>query len=255
MKRVILFVFVLFTVAQTKDTGNISATTVSDSNRSIAGKINAISTNKIDSIKHSGNISVHLEQDKKQSWSDKMPWIAALLIGILTIMANFSTSHFLGKRAKEQLDRQLESSERMNEKQIKATVLSANRQKWIDELREKMTELRTIAGRLHLNLDKKHNGKKLQSDERTKYEIRVEELYHHLRMMVKPDELLTDSEEDKNTRHFLELIDIVKGVCGLGNRDEKQLEQIELIGKSLEDLIACSRRIGKHEWEKVKNLE
>ena len=74
-------------------------------------------------------------------------------------------------------------------------------------------------------------------------------------MMMKPDELLTDSEEDKNTRQFLDLIDTVRGVCGLGNIKEEELVQIELIGKSLEDLIACSRRIGKHEWERVKSLK
>lgn len=246
----ILMILVLLSVVTMGQKGLIVSLTVDSGMGAVSNLvISAIQ----DSIRHSGSIKVRFD-DKKKGLSEQMPWIVALLIGLLTVLANLITSHYLSKRGKEQLNRQVESNERMNEKQIKATVLSANRQKWINELREKMTEFRTLTGRLHLNLDVNHKGKQLSPAEKTEYETKVEELFHHLRMMMKPDELLTNSEEDQNTREFLRLIDSVRCICGLGNTTNEERERLNKIGSDLEELISCSRRIGKNEWEKVKNL-
>ncbi len=90
-------------------------------------------------------------QNKKElpesNLQKNMPWICAVLLGFFTIIANNQISKHTRQSNKEAIERQIESATAIAMKQIEnasrtsqldfnKTVLSANRQAWIKELRE-----------------------------------------------------------------------------------------------------------------------
>lgn len=83
----------------------------------------------------------------EDSWQKNMPWIAALLIGILTTGANIVISRNLKKTSlentKAQLENatklslaQIETSRKNNERDFNKTVLSGNMQIWSNDFRD-----------------------------------------------------------------------------------------------------------------------
>jgi len=87
-------------------------------------------------------------------WQANMPWIGAIIIGLLSVLANIiisKQSRISNERSlKCQLDHakevalaQLESSRQNMQLDFNKTVLSGNRQIWIKDLRELMSKLLT----------------------------------------------------------------------------------------------------------------
>jgi hypothetical protein len=65
-----------------------------------------------------------------------MPWIGAILIGILTVLANYIINIQIRKTNTESIDKQLINAREINQKDFNKTVLSGNRQAWINDLRD-----------------------------------------------------------------------------------------------------------------------
>jgi hypothetical protein len=99
-------------------------------------------------------VTQHKESVNNFDWQINMPWIAAILIGILTVIANIIISRQSRisntNSLKQQLDHakdialaQLETSKQNMKMDFNKTVLSGNRQVWINDLRELMTKILT----------------------------------------------------------------------------------------------------------------
>lgn len=100
-------------------------------------------------------------QKKELRLEKNGPWLAALFIGILTVLANILTSYYMRRISRDTVKAQIESSERtaglniensqtLSLTQFKATLKTKNRQDWINDVRESITEFTTQCKMLNI---------------------------------------------------------------------------------------------------------
>ncbi len=139
--------------------------------------------------------------------------------------------------------RQIESSEKIAARQIRADVVSANRKNWINTLRDTLAEFlskevmaRTF-NRLH-HADSESLGR-IQEVLRLNYKI----------------SLLINSEETDHAR-LCELIDRMTNSIDGSNKAPDELKQLDnsINGVRIET-VTLSQAILKREWERVKRCE
>jgi hypothetical protein len=99
--------------------------------------------------------SNHLSESDKNDWSKNMPWIGAIVIGILTVGGNFIVSKYNRdsnntvafsqmENAKTIASQQMEQLRINSERDFNKTVLSASRQLWINDFRVVISELLSL---------------------------------------------------------------------------------------------------------------
>jgi len=120
--------------------------------------------------------------------------------------------------------------------QVRGSVVSVNRQKWIDDLRGQLSEL--IADIRTIGLHRKIN---LLSNE--EYESFLQRM---LLAEIKIALLLNPKEEDHNA--LLRIIKVVIAKVFSGDEEEKRRVTEEL----LPEIISQTQAILKREWERVK---
>ena len=119
-------------------------------------------------------------------------------------------------------------------RQIRATVLSANRQSWINNLRDQLAEFIALASSL-----KADSATHVLSAEKR---IETVERVNHLAAKIRL--LLNAQEEDHN--HLQRLIsDAVLGYT----------KPSEVVPSNLPEIISHSQKVLKQEWERVKKLD
>ncbi len=118
--------------------------------------------------------------------------------------------------------------------QIRASTLSANRQRWIDQLREQIAEFITVATELNTNAQFSFY------DDRTVIQKTRE--MHLCKSRIKL--MLNPKEEDHST--LLELLN--NASIGITQSAEEDKTDIPAI-------VAVSQAILKREWERVKATE
>lgn len=119
-------------------------------------------------------------------------------------------------------------------KQIRATVLSANRQRWIDELRQQIAEFITLAGELSSLAKMDMNAGRATIDKTSKMQL--------CRMKI----MLMLNSKEPDHRQLLALLEAAsKGIY--------QSEEDD--GTNIPGLVALSQSILKREWERVKSLQ
>ena len=69
-----------------------------------------------------------------------MPWIGALIIGLLSVLVNFWVAHRLRQSNERNLTRQIENAKEITLSQFKSTIATKNRQDWINELRNAISD-------------------------------------------------------------------------------------------------------------------
>ena len=115
--------------------------------------------------------------------------------------------------------------------QIRATVLSANRQRWIDELRQLLAEFVTLAGELNAIRQMKMYDGQSTIDKTSKMQL----------CKTKITLMLNPNEEDH--QKLLELLrDAARGIHASEDEDKTNIPAI----------IALSQSILKREWVRVK---
>lgn len=117
-----------------------------------------------DTIIHKGVLIIHSENSENE---DSMPWIVALIIGILSVVVNILIAYIQNKANQSSIDKQLNAARQTINDQIKSTkeiailefnrsVKSHNRQEWINTLRNLISEIDTKI--LHIALDPKQKN-------------------------------------------------------------------------------------------------
>lgn len=119
-------------------------------------------------------------------------------------------------------------------KQIRATVLSANRQRWIDELRQQISEFITLAGELNALAKMGMNSGQTTVDKTSKMQM--------CRMKIT---LMLNPRESDHQQLLALLRSAAVGIHQSEAEDETNIPAV----------VALSQSILKREWERVKSLQ
>lgn len=95
-------------------------------------------------------------KENENSLDKNMPWIVAFSIGILSALINCLIAYKLRKSNYKNLKLQIENSREISLVHFKATIATKNRQEWINDLRNTISELIsfTTAILVEMNLNK-----------------------------------------------------------------------------------------------------
>jgi len=170
------------------------------------------------------------EQNLRNTLLKNMPWIAAILIALLTILANYITSLQLRKTTKENL-----------ENQFKATISTKNRQAWINELRQNLSEYLSYS--LYLSILK--NSNPANTAERNK-------MFEKLILAQSKIELLVNHNKPEQKK-LLDSID--KLFSSSSNSDNPSENENIAYRNARTELINSSRNLFDIHWKKIKDLK
>lgn len=191
-------------------------------------------------------LKLMIAQNKKEipdgNLQKNMPWICAVLLGVFTIIANFQISKQSRKSNKEAIERQIESATTIALKQIEnasmtsqldfnKTVLSGNRQAWINELRELTSRIVTKTMIYSVKMD-------------VGYE-KVEELLY---LLAKTELMLNDAKDQEFIVALKDLRSCYLAIFA-GQMDFPELSPRNEKVKMLTKITL------KTEWERVKKGE
>jgi len=189
-----------------------------------------------------GLIKTDDKKDKEFDWQKNMPWIAAILIGLLTVLANYIISNQNRKLNIEVSKMELGNSKKIALAQIESikegmqldfnkTVLSGNRQLWIKDFREVISLIlsKTMTKTLVNNIS--------------------EDEFENFKFLLIKAELMLNPNSDKaliNSLSDLEncCLDIL-----MGNKDIQELNQYN------DSLRNKTQMKLESEWTKVKNAK
>ncbi len=125
----------------------------------------------------------------------------------------------------------------ITKRQIHASIVSSNRQKWIDNLRDQLSEVITSVRILCLH-------RSMDRIDDSELNDRIEKL---VMLEAKINLLLNPSEADH--KFLSETIHNAIDKIGAGNEMEKRIDAQEL----LKSLLSQSQFVLKREWERVKH--
>ena len=179
------------------------------------------------------NVLVENKTEKKSSFDiqKNMPWIGAILIGILTVLANYIINIQIRKTNTESIDKQLINAREINQKDFNKTVLSGNRQAWINDLRDIISKV--LSKILSLSLKGKITHDELQE----------------LIYLITKAELMLNPEKDKLFIKSLKELEL----CFIDiQREKKTFSDIEQFTSSVKKF---TKRTLNTAWERVKSGE
>lgn len=203
----------------------------------------------------------HNVEENLNDWQKNMPWIIAFIIGSLTVIANIIISKQARKSMIESLNRQLSSSAETTDKQLNnskeiaisqiensrkivqldfnKTVLSGNRQTWINTLRDAISDYIAKSNSYRIKLDQiKSLGKKVAQNTDNN------DLTEILRLETKIVLMLNSSEDDSKA--------LIKS---LGQYTTALFDDTTITQKPefyQQEIIDVTKIILKKEWERVK---
>ncbi|WP_400076355.1 hypothetical protein [Winogradskyella sp. R77965] len=176
-----------------------------------------------------------------------MPWVAALLIGIISAIVNIKISNDLKRSnevnisnqisgAQENIKLQIESDKESTLTQFKATVATKNRQEWINELRDTLSQYLSYTIMMIQEDSFSEDDKRSYLDKiyQTKFKI----------------ELMTNPEKKEHKA----LMDAVNKMILVVNQNKDEIE-INDLKSARQEFIITSRKIFIHNWNKIKDLK
>lgn len=208
---------------------------------SLDTKKNSIQSQPTD-VKISIPQTIHIEDiteksDTTMSLDKNMPWIAALLIGFSAAFVNFWVAHRLRQSNERNLQRQIENSKETTLTQFNATLATKNRQDWINELRQTLSEFLTYSMCLtpsFVPLEPEEHKKYLEKLAFTKSKI----------------ELLINVDKQEQIELLVALDNVLEVLSkGKGdfNKEEMQLARSKT--------ISAARKLFRIHWKKIKLLK
>lgn len=188
------------------------------------------STQLNESIRHSGEIKI--TSNTQSLFEFIFPSVIAVVVGGLAFTATLISTKRQLKSNKDTLDEQIKSSFKIAELDFRKSVLSTNRQNWINELRDLISELISL---LNLNLLDPGNIKEEDS-------IRINFLITKAEFMLNPTKDL----------EYTESITVLKNI--LFDLSMKRITYEDSLAKI--DVVKQKTKLTlKTEWERVKNGE
>lgn len=178
-----------------------------------------------------------------QTWVDSyMPWIVALIIGVFSAWVNhrIAKTQRISNEKNQQL--QMNNIKEITLLQFKGRIASQNKQQWVNDLREEISELLTKSYALAQEF---HNVIKEEEIDDNLFRANRDQL-HYSESKIKL--LLNINNEDQ--RELLESIDkmINYMLKAKGFRWEK-------FNGLRSDVVDSARILFEGHWEKIKNLK
>ncbi len=121
--------------------------------------------------------------------------------------------------------------------QFKASVLSKNRQQWINKLRDLLAEYEAILFNVHANF--KMGGVLQDRDAGLSHIMRANLIRSQMKLLINP-------KEDDHTRLIELMRRMDKAASNQGNEHTKRFSMLD------KEYIALAQSILKREWERVK---
>jgi hypothetical protein len=187
---------------------------------------------------HISQINANSNLDNK--WDKRMPWIAAMIVGLLSLVVNIIVALILKHGNEINLTKQLDNAKEMSFTQIKADIALKNRQEWIDKVRENLCEFITQGSiiQIEMSSDDTDSKKVFTSFEKMNY------CKSNIAM------LLNNDQEDQKPI-IDDVYKIVESCFKLDKKDYSPTKYREQEDK----LISHARTLLTKHWEKVKKLE
>jgi hypothetical protein len=199
-------------------------------------------------IKHSGEVTIKAPE-KTLSLNDYAPWIASLFIGILSYVVGRGQISKMTEQIK--LGRQtLETQKEIAINEIKKNVILSNRQKWISELRDLISELVSLMQFLDAKL-------RLAFKKVDREEYILNQNADRINKLLKYDaqiKLMLNLKEQKH-KALIDEMGEYEYLTDPKESIEKKKEISEKNDKVIQQIITLSQEILKEEWERIKNLD
>lgn len=230
-KIVLLLTFIFFFGVSSYGSKNKLDTIMEHKVRTMPSSI-SIDTITVKNIEPIGNT---------QSWyqDDKMPWIIALITTIAGIFINLWISN-----------RQIKSNRKLSLKQIKATLSTNNRQEWITETRNTLSELLTYAKQLNVEFQEKSENIEIKKKLHEKVTINRTKLL-----------LLLNLEKEKHKILYNSMYELISTLDKhLGNKKAKVEHNIIIPNdngeflQQMEKVIEDGRALFYDEWRKIQSI-
>ena len=176
------------------------------------------------------------EKDSSLISEKNMPWIVALIIGLISAIVNMSISYSLRKSNEKNLLQQINNTKDITLMQLKATLGAKNRQDWIDELRHILSDC--LAYTTQMSRDSE-----LTAEEKIRYGEKLAYAKFKIELMINLDK--------KEQRDLMESIEKLLRVAAKPKSDTKVNE----IRDARADCIDHARKLFEIHWNKIKNLK
>lgn len=237
MKLIITLTFVIISITLL---GKSDTNTVDKGNTQIVTQLNKNEAKTVKEIEKiiqlpSDTLNILVENKAEQSSGfeiqKNMPWIGAILIAILTVWVNYKINEQIRETNAKNIESQLANAREINQRDFNKTVLSGNRQMWINDLRDTVSKI--LSKTVSLSL---------------KQEITHDELQELVYLITKT-ELMLNPKKDK--KFILALKNL--HLCFISIlKEEMAFPELEEYTTSVKNYTKKTLKI---EWERVKKGE
>ena len=187
-------------------------------------------------------LKISVPEQSKVFHFDYKEWILAV-IAFLAVFAGPLIQSIIARKSRKQIDIQIELSKRsfaaqigISRSQLNVSVLSKNRQDWINTLRDSISEYVSIITNWAINGS---------IEEKNKNNNIINERLLFLKSKI---ELLINPKEDDHTKLVNLLDQILKNIIHCVDGHESDIDNL------LREITNVSQTILKREWERVKNI-
>lgn len=183
-------------------------------------------------------LNTTIKKDSK-SWIElNGPWVGAIIIGLLTILANFIINYYLRKVSRDTVVAQIENSKDLAIRQIKSNTITSSRQKWIENLRDTVAEYISLCSIVFLII---HMNKENRND-------KLDDYFQKISFLNEKIELYLNPKEEKHNN----VIQHVRTLRGLLYDKSTTKEDRDQFMPTIEQLGSITKLVLKEEWDRVK---
>jgi hypothetical protein len=180
------------------------------------------------------------------SWyeSKSMPWIASIFIGILTVIANLIISHYTRSTSLKVVKAQIESSTKLASIQFQATLNSKNRQDWINDVRNAISEYATHVRQLNIQLQEKDKDRAAIISLHQNVYLHKSKIKMLLSPKIREHAYFLDAQEN--------LMDVLEDHLLKSKGDYGEYNNQSFIA-NLNVMVEKGRELLYFEWQKIQN--
>jgi len=174
---------------------------------------------------------------KNEDSPSKMPWVIALVIGVLSAIINIWIADKMKNSNEKTISLQLTNAKELALAEFKATLGAKNRQDWIDELRHNLSEFISQSAMINIefSVDRPDNEK-------------IKPYFQKMNYNKAKIAMLINEEKAEQKR----VIDAVNELVNKSFDSQNDFDAAEF--KGIEDeLVDASRDLFNIHWEKIKN--
>lgn len=178
--------------------------------------------------------------------SKSMPWIASIFVAVLTIITNLIISHYTRSTSLRIVKAQIDSSSRLANVQFQATLNSKNRQDWINDVRDAISEFSTHVRQLNIQLQEKEIDRSMVFSLHEKVQLFKSKIKLLLSPQIETHKSYLSAQED-----LMNVLEdhLLKSKGGYGEYNN----QAFIVNLNL--MVEKGREMLYAEWQKIQNAK